>query len=500
MKTFIQRLGLLHLSWEQARAIEFHAVITASLGDNLHEINSPILRIPHGNGYNKRWDQRSAISDQRSAISDQRSVFGLSAETLKNGERIIPAAIGLSHPEQFERLAEGCPDAISRAFVAGDPCYDRMLASLPRRLHYRRSFHLRPGQRLITVASTWREDSLFGIDPLLVSRLLGELPFDRYRVALILHPNVWASHSSFQIKAWLAEALRAGLLLLPPEEGWRAAVIAADWVLSDHGSVGIYAAAIGRPVLLDKTGLDVIDPRSALGRLLTVAPTLDPLAPLEPQLRRAEELRDRCRDVATTWISSAPGRSLHLIREEIYRLTGEAPPDTEPMLLAVDAPEIDDVPPSSFWTHVEHMGPERGDLAVHRVPASITRSGPAGILIASDRELDHRLAGLASIVQIRRDELPSDEETWSAAVFEYRPGVELTVAHDEQNASLRGRDGSLTQVTLNEIDHPADAELVFAVLAERSVNGSDDITALSPLTLAAGSEHIVRATFRVHAH
>jgi hypothetical protein len=72
--SFIQDCGFYQLTWEQAISIDFHAVICASLGDNLHEIKSPILRIPHGNGYNKRWNQRSAISDQRSAISDQPSV------------------------------------------------------------------------------------------------------------------------------------------------------------------------------------------------------------------------------------------------------------------------------------------------------------------------------------------------------------------------------------------------------------------------------------------
>jgi hypothetical protein len=53
--SFIQALGFHFLEWEQALELEFNAVICASLGDNLHEIDSPILRIPHGNGYNKIW-------------------------------------------------------------------------------------------------------------------------------------------------------------------------------------------------------------------------------------------------------------------------------------------------------------------------------------------------------------------------------------------------------------------------------------------------------------
>jgi hypothetical protein len=45
------------LSWEQACALEFDIAVTAGLGDNLHELRSPILRLAHGNGYNKYWNQ-----------------------------------------------------------------------------------------------------------------------------------------------------------------------------------------------------------------------------------------------------------------------------------------------------------------------------------------------------------------------------------------------------------------------------------------------------------
>jgi hypothetical protein len=424
----------------------------------------------------------------------------LSEGTLKHDGRLVPAAIGFSHAEQFARLAEGCPDAAPRAFIAGDPCYDRIAASLPRRLHYRHAFHLATGQRLITVASTWREDSLFGADPLLVSRLLNELPYDQYRIALVLHPNVWASHSSFQVRAWLAEALRAGLILLPPEEGWRAAIIAADWVVSDHGSVSIYAAAAGRPVLLEKSAREMIDPRSGLGRLLAVAPTLDPHAPIEPQLRIAEELQDRTHAVAADWVSSAPGRSLRLIRDELYRIMNVAPPDTEPAVLAVGSPEVDGAPPASLWTHVEQAGTDPRELSVRRRPAAVTGSYLSGLLVAADDELDHRLLSQADIISLAGDPRPLDEEEWSAAVFEDRPGARLTLVHAGRRACLRTRDGRVISLVLDDIDSPGDADLVFTVLAERLLTRPDDLAALSPLVLRLGPARSVRASFRVRPH
>ncbi|MDX6740224.1 hypothetical protein [Actinocorallia sp. A-T 12471] len=488
---FLRTHEIDQLTWEQATALEFDAAITASLGDNLHEITCPILRIPHGNGYNKRWIGGSA--DRRIGGSADRriggSVFGLSEETLKHEGRLVPAAIGLSHDEQLGRLAEGCPEAVPLAFVAGDPCYDRMLASLSRRLNYRHAFGLRPGQKLITIASTWREDSLFGIDPLLASRLLAELPFDRYRVALVLHPNIWASHSAFQIRAWLAEALRAGLILLPPEEGWRAAVIAADWVLSDHGSVGVYAAAVGRPVLLEQSGAAMIDPRSGIGMLFDAAPPLDPHSALEPQLRRAEEARDRTHTIASALVSSAPGRALHLIRERLYTMMGEPPPVTEPPAFAVENPEVDAAPPASLWTNVRQTA--RNEFEVERRPAAIQGAGP-GVLIVADRELDHHLAAKADVIWTTRDALPADEPTWSATVFAHRPGLTLTLVKDGPTARFHTRENHITDITVTD---PESADLTLAVLAERLISGTQDLTTLNPLTLHLGPTQTLTTTF-----
>ncbi|MBO0801697.1 MAG: hypothetical protein J2P25_01280 [Nocardiopsaceae bacterium] len=327
--------------------------------------------------------------------------------------------------------------------------------------------------------------------------MLNELPFDQYRIALMLHPNAWASHSRFQVRAWLAEALDAGLILLPLEEEWRAAVIAADWVLSDHGSVSVYAAAAGRPVLLDKSAWETIDPRSGLGRLMAVAPALDPHASIEPQLRIAEGLRERTHAVAAEWVSSAPGRSLRLIRDELYRIMNVPPPDTEPAVLAVASPVVGGTLPASLWTRVEQADADPRELSVRRWPAAVTGPCRPGILIASDDELDHRLLSQADIIQMTGDPPLLDEEEWSAAVFEHRPGTRLTLVQAGKRAWLRTRDGRVISLLLEDTDSPDDAGLVFAVLAERLLTGTDDLPALSPLILRLGSARSIRADFRV---
>ncbi len=79
--------------------------------------------------------------------------------------------------------------------------------------------------------------------------LLRELPYTEYRVAMILHPYIWAAHGEWQIKTWFKKELYAGLNIVPHEIGWEAAIIAADIVIGDYGSVTNYGASIGKPVL-----------------------------------------------------------------------------------------------------------------------------------------------------------------------------------------------------------------------------------------------------------
>ena len=438
-------------------------------------------------------------------------MFGLSEETLTHEGRIVPDAIALSHTEQLARLEKGCPEALPRAFVAGDPCHDRILASLPRRRAYRRAFGLRPGRRLVVVNSTWREDSLFGSHPEFVERILAELPFDEFAVALVLHPNVWYGHSELQIRTWLDRARAAGLILVPPDEGWRAAVVAADHVVSDHGSVGVYAAAIGAPVLLAAEGRESVDPASGLGRLMRAAAVLDPAAPLRPQLERSAELRERTEAVAAEWVSSAPGRSLSLIREAAYRFLGLAPPEAEPVLRAVPEPEPPAGPSPSLRVFAGTVDGDPRRLRVRRLPEAVLHGlrhaaagGDLGVLVASEAEPDHRLASTADVIRLSCDDPAGGRDdagaAWSADVFADRPGAALTMAHDGRRAVLRPRTGEAAEVVLEQALHPLDAELFFSVLAERAVRGETGtlaahLASLSPLTLHAGADRTLSAKF-----
>lgn len=222
---FLQRQGLLTLPWRQAGGLEFDLVLAASRRD-LEHVLGPVLVLPHGAG----------------ALKSRRLTgHGLDRHELMRGGRVTAAALVLSHDDELRVLERSCPEAVPHAVVAGDLCLDRLRASLPHRAAYRAALGIGPDETLVTLTSTWRPDSTFGSRPELYRT--GD-----FRKAVVIHPTTWSVHGPWQVRAWLADD--PDLIIIPPEEGWRAAVIASDRVIGDHGSVTQYAAAIGVPVAL----------------------------------------------------------------------------------------------------------------------------------------------------------------------------------------------------------------------------------------------------------
>jgi hypothetical protein len=220
--------------------------------------------------------------------------------------------------------------------VAGDPCYDRLAASLPLRAAYRQALGV-GARKLVAVSSTWGSGSLLQRCPDLLPQLVEELPPEEYQVTAIVHPNAWYWHGPRQVRAWYGEALRRGLVLVPPEEGWRAVLAAADWVIGDHGSVTCYAASLGVPVLLAAFPEEDIEPGSLVADLGKIAPRLDVDQPIGPQLSRAVTAWSPDSSAAIrTRVTDVPGQSARIIRRLMYRMMKLPEP--------VTGPDIDPVP------------------------------------------------------------------------------------------------------------------------------------------------------------
>jgi hypothetical protein len=322
------RRGLV-VPWHQATQHEFDLVLAAGYND-LDQVRGPVLLLPHGAGSlaSRKYSRHAG----RGALPHP----GLSRESLTRRGRVLPAAIGLSHEDELVALRSSCPEALRTAVVVGDPCLDRMVAGLALRSRYREVLGVPEGGRLVTVSSTWAPASAFGHRPSLCRALLAELPTDGYRVALVLHPNAWAVHGRWQIRAWLHDCIEAGLLVIPPEEGWRAAVIASDHVLGDHGSTTQYAAAVGTPVALASFPDDEVRRGSLADAVRRCCRRIDPARPLLPQLPAAVPGRGTTHLAGL--VSSRPGTAMAELRRIMYRLLDLPEPTSPARTAAVPAP------------------------------------------------------------------------------------------------------------------------------------------------------------------
>ena len=327
---FVHGLGGVVLPWRQAVAERFDLVLAAS-HRGVDQVRGPVLVMPHG------------VGAMKSRTRTWRS-HGLAREALVRDGRVAAAAIVVSHDSELAVLRESCPEAVPAAVVGGDVCLDRMVASLPYREHYRRALGVGSDHTLITVSSTWTDQSVFGRFPEVYRRLLDE-GNDRHRVAAVLHPNIWAVHGTRQVRAWLADCLRDGLLLIPPEEGWRATMIACDVVLGDHGSTTQYAAAIGRRIALIPFADWLVRADSPAARLAGQAMVLDLDGPLLPQLAAA----GGGHQALAGSITSRPGIAAAVLRLTIYRLLGSSEPEREPSVEPVPLPRPLEPPLGSGW-------------------------------------------------------------------------------------------------------------------------------------------------------
>jgi hypothetical protein len=301
-------IGALEIPWEQATHEQFDLALAAAYGD-IDRIHAPLMTIAHGASFGKR-------------AGGAGPVYGLDAGRLMRDGRVLPASLVLSHDSQLETLRRQCPPALDIAVVAGDPCYDLLLASRSRREDYRWALGVRPDRELVLLASTWGPYSLFGRFERYLPALLRQLDPAGYQVAMLVHPAAWSAHGRRQMRAWLSEYQSAGLVLIEPNVDWRAAVVAADYVIGDHGSSTVYAAALGRPVLCTDLPIDTLNPGSPQFQLGIDAPRLVRARHIEPQLRAAAWWANVGRDRLAERLTSRPGQAHRLLRDEMYRLLG----------------------------------------------------------------------------------------------------------------------------------------------------------------------------------
>jgi hypothetical protein len=355
----IEGVGGRLIPWSEACARSYDLVLAASPKGDLHLLRGKHVLLPHGAGYNKSIPGEG--SDSASGLDP--------AFLLREGGDGPVALHAVAHPDQVARLAAIDRRAADRAKVVGDPTLERVLASRPLRERYRAA--LGTGTRkLLVLTSTWGPESLLRRHPDLPARLAARLPHDEYQLALIVHPNEHSLLGTYDLAERLAPALDAGMVLAGPHEEWASVLIAADALVTDHGSTALYfCAAEDRPaVSVYQDGVELI-PGTPMHSLLRRIPRLCPVESLE------EALDAYCpgtgREVAQAAFAHQ-GRALNLLRAELYGLLGLTPPPFAGQPRLLPPPRPADRTPTAFDVDADVDG---DSISVARHPAGIGSPG-----------------------------------------------------------------------------------------------------------------------------
>jgi hypothetical protein len=126
--------------------------------------------------------------------------------------------------------------------------------------------------------------------------------------------------------------------------------VAADVVIADHGSLAVYAAGAGVPVMLSHFPAGEVDPGSVLAALAGCGPRLDADVPLFSQVLAARNAQPAQLRVVHDRIAARPGRSAQIIRETLYRLLDLPEPAGQARWSPVDVPRLVQDEPQAWVT------------------------------------------------------------------------------------------------------------------------------------------------------
>ncbi|MFI1918315.1 hypothetical protein [Nocardia sp. NPDC020380] len=451
------------VEWDQVRerAFRYHLALSASENIDFDAIDAHTVLLPHGLGFNKLVP---------SATGTELRLAGLPPLHALRAGRVT---VTLSHPEQREQLLAVSAETADHTETVGDPTFDRLRASLALRDRYREA--LGTGDRtLVTVASTWGRQSVIGRRHTLPAQLLGALDADAYQVVLVLHPNVWAYYGAFQITVWLSSALDAGLVLMPPESGWHAALIAADQVISDHGSLGLFAASLDRPLLMTGRAPETV-PGTPTDELAEAVPALRPGGDLRKQLEVARE-QYRAGQYAhiTDRVFAHVGDATRNVRDLIYRTLGSTPLEHPGPLTRIPIPHCHARSITSYVVRATAIS--GSELTLERIPAAVWHYADGEDhhethVVADESEPDPKIIERAAAVTRETvQDLPAAHR-WARAMLSAYPGARLAVAAVPQGYLAVVRDGATVRAVTGS-ESPGHVQLLASAMYYRLLDRS----------------------------
>ncbi|MEU3274486.1 hypothetical protein ABZ639_26890 [Saccharomonospora sp. NPDC006951] len=220
------------------------------------------------------------------------------------------------------------------------------------------------------------------------------------------------------------------------------ALVAADLVVSDHGSLTCYATALNKPVLIAADGGGEVVDDSPLAQLLDLLPRLEPGTPLLGQVEETIAKGAIGRDFPGRMFANQ-GRAAAILRSLMYDILRLPESPGSATARPLPAPAATIAEPPAFDVVSRHRDAGDGlDLTFERYPSGPATPPDADHVAASEIAPDPGLIERAAVIWSAdpHDDLPS-ALSWTAETLARYPGARVAVTETAGTAIARLRNG-----------------------------------------------------------
>jgi len=235
----------------------------------------------------------------------------------------------------FEASQEICnrvlahqPDLTDVIAVVGDLRADQLLAMQADREEIRQRLGFEKSEIVVLVQSTWGPSIMESMGRELIAQCRRLTKQNRYRFILSTHPKHW-SGAYAEKHPWgkfLLGQEGDDFVIAKPEDDWAPLMIASDITLTDHTSLAVTYALLGKPMLYVALPEAKLVEQFPVWKLSRVLPQLSEPETLEADLQKAltQFPADEVAAIAAE-IVAYPGEAANRMTKHFYELLNLSP-------------------------------------------------------------------------------------------------------------------------------------------------------------------------------
>ncbi len=303
-----------------------------------------LRHVPHLLSRVMRWDL-IALAEHHGATAYNPSTPKLSINHSISGGKLekngLPYRYGqqrmyypngqLVYTRIFEASKEVCdqtvtqqPDLRPIIAIVGDLQADELLALQSQREKIRRGLGFAEGDTVVLIQSTWGPTSLLetvGKD--LIEQAATLQNNSRYRFILSTHPHHWDGTGSVDTSygRYLSQQTQRGFHVIHPQDDWGPYMIASDIAITDHTSLSVTYALLGKPMLCVANDAAGVLKSMPVGQLMDFLPRLQSPDHLAQQIETAVKQFPKERLAALAkQINAHPGEAAQRVQKEAFQL------------------------------------------------------------------------------------------------------------------------------------------------------------------------------------